>query len=84
MKEINELGAAFMSGFKVGDKIISMDAQGHVRLSSWILNLAFVKSVKFDRKCPKLGSFMMESTKSCWEVILSLWIFNLILSIWKF
>merc|ERR1712131_233454 len=25
--DINELGAAFMSGFKVGDKIISMDAQ---------------------------------------------------------
>ena len=32
MTEINELGAAFMSGFKVGDKIISMDAQGQVRL----------------------------------------------------
>ena len=28
--DINELGAAFMSGFKVGDKIISMDAQGSV------------------------------------------------------
>ena len=32
MTDINELGAAFMSGFKVGDKIISMDAQGLVRL----------------------------------------------------
>ena len=34
MTEINELGAAFMSGFKVGDKIITMDAQGHVSIEN--------------------------------------------------